>query len=411
MTVALLSIGSELLRGELADTNAQWIAEQLTQLGLVVATIDVVDDDRHTLAAELKRLLDAHSLVIATGGLGPTSDDVTAQAVAEFLGVELVINDDAFAAIRRRVEERGMELRAGHEKQARLPGGTEMLPNSVGTAPGFVVHGERSTAYFLPGVPHEMKEMLQHHVLPRIRGSAVTNAYHVCLHVFGVGESWISEKLEGLEAAHPGIAIAYRAKPSEIDVRILARGADYADARDLAKAAAEDARQRLGEVVYGEGEQTMPMLAGRTVRTRGWTLAVAESCTGGLIAQQLTSIPASDYFIGGAIAYANTAKTKLLGVSEDTLRGHGAVSAEVAAEMAEGARRAFDCDVGISVTGIAGPTGGTADKPLGLCYWAVAHPGGTAVEQRIFNGSRNQIQQQAASATLDLLRRTFNGRS
>jgi nicotinamide-nucleotide amidase len=162
---------------------------------------------------------------------------------------------------------------------------------------------------------------------------------------------------------------------------------------------------------YGPSEAAA--LAQRLVRRLtdlGLTLAVAESCTGGLIAQQLTSIPASDYFIGGTVAYANTAKTQLLGVGEDTLRGHGAVSAEVAAEMAEGARRAFDCDVAISVTGIAGPTGGTADKPVGVCYWAVAHPGGTAVEHRVFRGDRNRIQQQAAYAALDLLRRTLDGR-
>jgi nicotinamide-nucleotide amidase len=410
MTAALLSIGSELLRGELADTNAQWIAEQLTLLGFEVDCIEVVRDEPAVVIAEIGRMMDAHALLVATGGLGPTTDDLTAQAVASFLGVELVVNDDALAAIKRRVEDRGMELRPGHEKQARMPAGAEMLPNPLGTAPGFVVRADRATAFFLPGVPEEMKEMFQDHVLPRIRGGANKNAHHVCLHVFGAGESWIGEQLEGLEAAHPGVTVGYRAKHSEIDVRIQARAADYAEARDRARAAADDARQRLGAVVYGEDDQTMPMLAGRLVRTRGWTLAVAESCTGGLIAQQLTSIPASDYFIGGTVAYANTAKTQLLGVGEDTLRGHGAVSAEVAAEMAEGARRAFDCDVAISVTGIAGPTGGTADKPVGFCYWAVAHPGGTAVEHRVFRGDRNRIQQQAAYAALDLLRRTLDGR-
>ncbi|HZO15471.1 MAG TPA: competence/damage-inducible protein A [Polyangiaceae bacterium] len=409
MTVAILSIGSELLRGEIADTNAQFIAEQVTELGFEVTNIEVVPDNRDALVSELRRMLDAHPLVIATGGLGPTTDDLTAQAAADYLGVDLSTHEDALAAIKRRVEDRGGELRAGHEKQARLPAGAEMLPNSIGTAPGFIVRLDRATAYFLPGVPEEMSEMLQREVLPRIRGSATHNGFDVCLHVFGVGESWIAERLDGLEAAHPGVTVSYRAKHSDIDVRLKARGADYADARDRVKAAADDARQRLGDVVYGEGDQSMPMLAGRTVRTRGWTLAVAESCTGGLIAQQLTAIPASDYFIGGAVAYANTAKTNLLGVSEDTLRGHGAVSAEVAAEMAEGARRAFNCDVAVSVTGIAGPTGGTSDKPVGLCYWAVAHPNGTKVEHRVFNGNRNQIQQQAAFAALDLLRRAFNG--
>jgi nicotinamide-nucleotide amidase len=232
-------------------------------------------------------------------------------------------------------------------------------------------------------------------------------SYAAVLHTFGVGESFIAERLEGLAEEHPDVVLGFRAREGEVDVRISARAPDPGEARERVEAATEAIRQRLGDCVYGEGDQTLSQLAGRSVRAKGWRLAVAESCTGGLIAQQLTSSPASDYFIGGAVAYANTAKTKLLGVSEDTLRGHGAVSAEVAAEMAEGARRAFSADVALSVTGIAGPTGASPNKPVGLVHWAVAHPNGTVVEHRVFSGDRIQIQQQAASAALDLLRRTL----
>lgn len=409
MTVALLSIGDELLRGEIVDSNAQWLADQLTLLGFDVACIETVGDHTGRIVATLRRMVNEHAVVVATGGLGPTSDDLTAAAVAEALGTGLEKSQEALEAIARRLAERGRDLRPGHEKQAALPKGSEMLPNSAGTAPGFVLRAERTaTLYVLPGVPSEMRAMYEEQVLPRLRPSALNNAYAVVLHTFGVGESFIAEQLEGLSEAHPRVTLGFRARGGEVDVRISARAADPAEARERVFPAAEEARQRLGDSVYGEGDQTMPQLAGRSVRSKGWRLAVAESCTGGLIAQQLTSMPASDYFVGGAVTYGNAVKTKLLGVSEDTLRGHGAVSAEVAAEMAEGARRAFDAEVAISVTGIAGPTGATADKPVGLVHWAVSHPGGTVVEHRVFAGDRNQIQQQAAVATLDLLRRTLS---
>ncbi len=404
MNVALLSIGTELLQGEIANTNAQWLGEHLTQLGFRVAVIEAVADDKGALAETLARLLAEFRLVIATGGLGPTSDDLTAEVAAGVAGVALELNDDALATIRRKCEKAGKPLKPGHEKQARLPAGSEALLNPVGTAPGFIIKSDRGAAYFLPGVPSEMKAMFRQHVEPRIQSAAANDSHLIVLHTYGAGEGSVADLLEGVEQAHP-VTLGYRIKGPEVDVKIFARGADRAQARERAEAAAADVRERLGELVYGEGEDTIVQIASRSVRARGWTLSVAESCTGGLIAQQLTSIPASDYFVGGAVAYANTVKTKLLGVSEDTLRGHGAVSAEVACEMAEGARRAFNCDVAISVTGIAGPTGATGDKPVGLCHWAVAYPGGTVVENKVFPGSRNQVQELAAHAVLDLLRR------
>jgi len=406
MTVGLLSIGDELLRGEVANTNAQWLATQLSSLGFDIAAIHTVGDNRKALVMTLRSMFELHPLIIATGGLGPTTDDVTAEAAAEVAGAELVRNDNVLAAIRRRVAERDAELHPGHDKQALVPSGSEVLPNSGGTAPGLIVRADRTTAYLLPGVPHEMQQMFNDHVVPRVRGSVSNNSYALCLHTVGLGESAIADKLAGMEELHPSVSIGYRATSSEVDVRVEARAADYASSRELATAAADEIRSRLGTAVYGENDQTIAQLAGRSVRAKGWRLAVAESCTGGLIAQQLTSQPASDFFVGGTVAYANTAKTAVLGVSEDTLRGHGAVSAEVAAEMAEGARRSFNCDVAVSVTGIAGPSGASSEKPLGCCHFAVSYPGGTVVEQSVFSGSRSQVQQKAAHAALDLLRRT-----
>ncbi len=406
MTVALLSIGTELLQGDVANTNGPWLAEQLTQLGFHVGTIETVADEHDALAASLTRLTESYPLLIATGGLGPTSDDITAEVAARVAGVELDTHEDVLATIKRRVEARGDSFRAGHEKQARLPIGAEQLNNGVGTAAGFILRRERGAYFFLPGVPDEMKAMYRSCVEPRIRNAASNNAYQVLLHCYGVGESWIAERLEGIDKAHPTVSFGFRSHSADITIKVFARGTDPAQAREHAEHAAREVRERLGDAIYADGDESLVHRAGRAVRARGWRLGLAESCTGGLIAQQLTASPASDFFVGGAVVYANAAKASLLGVSEDALRGHGAVSAEVAAEMAEGARRAFKCDVAASVTGIAGPTGASSDKPLGLCYWAVAHPGGTVVEQRVFSGNRNQVQHSASQAVLHLLRRT-----
>ncbi|MBM4375067.1 MAG: competence/damage-inducible protein A [Deltaproteobacteria bacterium] len=405
MSVALLSIGTELLQGEIANSNAQWIGDALTALGFHVTRIECVGDERDVLAATLSRLVDEHAFVIATGGLGPTSDDLTAEVAASVFGTMLALDDDQLATMRRKLEKVGRTLRQGHVKQANLPVGCEVLANPVGSAPGFALARGDHEVVFLPGVPAEMKAMFEQGVAPRLARRLTSDEHRVVLHTYGAGESIVAERLEGLEASFPGVVLGYRIKGTEVDVKVVARAASRADARVLAEQAADEARDRLDELVYGEGDETLVQVVARSLRSRGFTLAVSESCTGGLVAKELTALPASDYFAGGTVTYSNAAKTKLLGVSEDTLRGHGAVSAEVAAEMAEGARRSFGTDVALSVTGIAGPTGATADKPVGLVYWAVAHPGGTVVSHRIFSGTRGQIQLAATYAVLDEVRR------
>ena len=409
MTVALLSIGTELTRGEIVNTNASWLAAELTGAGFNVAAVEAAPDSIDVVAGAIRRLATAYRLVVVTGGLGPTTDDLTAAAAARAAGVELVRDESALLAIRRRVESRGKTMNAGLEKQADIPAGSETLPNVNGTAPGFGVQMGETVAFFLPGVPREMKRMFAEQVLPRVRPTAPNNSFQVRLRTYGMGESAIGQALEGIEAAHPGITLGYRVHFPEVDVKVHARAASQGLARDAALRAAEEVKARLGGALYGEGDESFPEIVGRSVRGRGWRLALAESCTGGLISHLLTSYPASDYLVGGAVTYANSSKSRLLGVSEDTLRGHGAVSAEVAAEMAEGARRLCECDVGLAVTGIAGPTGGTAGQPVGLVFWSVAHPGGTVVRTRIFNGDRDEVQLAAAYAGLDLLRRIAAG--
>ena len=409
MSAAVLSIGTEITRGEIVNTNATWLSTELTTAGFTVATMESIPDDLEQIVTTLKRLCGAHKFVIATGGLGPTTDDLTALAAARAAGVELVRDENTLLAIRRRVEARGATMNPSNEKQADVPAGAEIMPNQRGTAPGFIVEIGGGTAFFMPGVPKEMKGMFEEQVLPRIKPAAANNAHQIVLHVYGMRESAIGEALAGVEAQTPGVTLGYRVHFPECDVKVHARAGTHATARDIAQKVADEVKAKLGDHVYGEGDEAFPEVVGRALRNRGYHLAIGESCTGGLVSHLLTSYPASDYLIGGAVTYANSAKTRLLGVQEDTLRGHGAVSAEVAAEMAEGARRLCECEVGVGITGIAGPTGGTASKPVGLVYWAVAHPGGTVVKDRVFPGDRDEVRRAAAYAALDLVRRVTLG--
>lgn len=410
MSIALLSIGTELTRGEIVDTNAGWLAATLTEEGFEVASANAVPDDPDRIVREIRRLAEDNEVLIASGGLGPTSDDLTAECVARAAEVDLVLDESALLAIRRRVEGRGKPMTPHHEKQARVPHGAELCANADGTAPGFSVKLGKCTMFFLPGVPREMKRMFREQVLPKLRPNAPNDSFVVRLRTFGLPESTAAQLLEGVEQELEGISLGYRVHFPELDVKIQARGRTQSEARERAIEVAGVVRDKLGDVVYGEGDDTLASITGRALRARGWRLAVAESCTGGLISHLLTSFPgASEFLIGSAVVYANSAKTRLLGVSEDTLRGHGAVSPEVAAEMAQGARRLCEVDVGLSVTGIAGPSGGTSTKPVGLVYWAVSHPGGTIVRERVFHGDRNEVQVHAAHAAMDLLRRTAAG--
>ena len=410
MTIALLSIGTELLRGEIVDTNAAFLAATLTEECFDVSSVNTVGDEAAHIVAAIKRLSETNRVIIATGGLGPTSDDLTTACVAEAAGVELVRDESALLAIRRRIEGRGKQVTVQHEKQADVPKGAEVLPNADGTAPGFAIGIGHATAFFMPGVPREMKRMFREQVLPRIRPSAPNDSFVIRLRTFGLPESTAAALLEGFESDFENIRLGYRVHFPELDVKVVGRGATQSEARERATLAASVVRERLGDVVYGEADESLAGITGRALRARGWRLAIAESCTGGLISHLLTAnAGASDFLVGSAVTYANSAKTRLLSVSEDILRGHGAVSAECAAAMAQGVRRLCEVDVGLSVTGIAGPGGGSAQKPVGLVYWAVAHPGGTIVRERVFFGDRNEIQVHAAHAALDLVRRTAGG--
>ena len=405
MTCAVLCIGTELTRGELVNTNSAWLASALTDEGFEVIEDVVVDDDRARIVAAVQRLAKQVRVLVCTGGLGPTTDDLTTEAVAAAVGAKIVRDEPSLEAIRRRFEKLGRTMTASNAKQADFPDGAEILPNPIGTAPGFSVTIGECRAFFMPGVPREMKKMFDEQVVPRVRSLAPRTSYQLRLRTFGLPESAVGERLAGVEEAFHGVTVGYRAHFPEIEVKVLARAPTEAVARDLCERATVEVKGRLADVIYGTGEDTFAGVLGRQLRTKGYTLAIAESCTGGLVGHMLTREPgASDFLLVDAVTYANSAKTRILGVEEDMLRGHGAVSPEVAAAMAEGVKRVSGADIALALTGVAGPTGGTDEKPVGMVFIAVAAAGATTVKERRFAGDRHQIQTLAAYAGLHLVR-------
>jgi competence/damage-inducible protein CinA-like protein len=406
MSCAVLSIGTELTRGELVNSNAAWLASELTAVGFEVAEHTVVDDVVERIVDSLRRLAARARVVVSTGGLGPTSDDLTAKAVACALGVGMVRDEASLEAIRRRFEKAGRTMSPSNEKQADFPEGADILPNAMGTAPGFGVHIGDCALYFLPGVPREMEAMFEQQVVPRIRALAPDDSYQSRLRTFGQPESIVGEKLAGVELAFPGVTLGYRAHFPEIEVKVLARAGSRATAKSLCEEATGEVRSRLGQTIYGEGDDTFAGVVGRALRTRGFTLAIAESCTGGLLGHLLTREPgASDFLLLDAVTYANSSKARVLGVDEETIRWHGAVSPEVAEAMARGAKRVAGSDIALSLTGIAGPSGGSDSKPVGTVYIAIARPdGGIDVQHRLFAGGRERIQILAAYGALQAVR-------
>lgn len=405
MSAAILSIGTELTRGEIVNTNASWLAESLTALGMEVTAMEVVADHRATIVETLHRLSAGHTLLVCTGGLGPTTDDITSECVAEVLGVPMQRDDASLVAIKQRMARFGRSMAPSNEKQADFPRGATVLANRKGTAPGFHVQLGHANAFFLPGVPREMKTMFEEHIAPEVPPLVGESLHQVRLKTFGMTESAVNDKLAGIEGAHD-VVIAYRAHFPEIEVKVLARAARKGDAESRARAAANVVLERLGpDVVYAEGDVTFAQALGALLLERKMKLATAESCTGGLVGEILTERGgSSEFYAGGIVAYENSVKEQVLGVPAAMLAQYGAVSPEVARAMAEGALRVVGANVAVAFTGIAGPGGGTPEKPVGTVCYAVATRDGTVDRQMVFPGSRTQVRQLAAFAGLALVR-------
>lgn len=407
MTVEILNIGTELLLGDVVNTHAGWIAKEILPFGLRVSRQTTVPDGPEIRRAVIESWGRA-DVVFVTGGLGPTTDDITREVVAELLGRRLRLDEGVLRAIRERLEARGFEFLDRMARQAMVPEGAKVLPNPNGTAPGLYVPavGLPSSAtphlFLLPGPPRELRPMFLNHVLPLLEGLCEGTERRECriYRVVGMGESAV-EVLVGLELeARKDLEVGYCARSNEVDFRLIGLG-------DVLDEVEPMVLERLGRhVVSRDGsaleEQVVGLLAGS-----GMTVATAESCTGGLIASRITDVPgASAVFMRGFVTYSNEAKSDLLGVDAALLEEHGAVSEPVAKAMAEGARSRAGADFGVGVTGIAGPGGGTAEKPVGLVFIAIAVPhGATQCEKVLYPSDRATFKRFASQKALDLLRR------
>ena len=407
LRAAILSTGDELTSGRILDTNAGWIADKLFERGIDVAAIIAVGDDRERLLWAWRRALDVADVVISTGGIGPTADDLTSEVVAEVLGVPLVEDGEQAARIRRLFEAFGRQMPANNLKQALLPRGAIVIPNALGTAPGYrVAHGTKHLVV-LPGVPREMKPMMEETVLPwliALGGGDQVYLAHV-FQTFGLTESGLDEMVAGAVDPAEG-RVSFRASFPEISLRVVVHGRPGEAGVRLEELVAR-IRERIGPYVYGEGATTtMEEVVGRLLRERGLTVALAESCTGGLVGHRLTNVPGSSAYVRGAVvAYADGAKQALLGVRRETLAAHGAVSEETAGEMAAGARRALGASIGVSTTGIAGPDGGTPEKPVGTVCFGLASDAGVVARRYQLWGTRDWVKLLASQVALDWIRR------
>lgn len=405
MIAAILSTGTELTRGELVNTNASWIASELTHLNVSVTAIYTVDDNAERIVEAFRHLTATHDIIVCTGGLGPTTDDVTAEALARAAAVRLETHQPSLLAINARLVKLGRSLTPTNAKQAQVPMGCTVLRNDHGTAPGFSLNLNRATVFCLPGVPMEMKKMFGSSVAPVILGSQQKSQVQIVIRTFGMAESTVNDALEAIEATH-GVTLGYRVHFPELAVKVIAAAASTSEANAVAERAADAVCAKLGQgVVYGRGGTTLPFVLAQMLRERGLRFGIAESCTGGLVSALLTEQSgASDVFAGAVVAYSNEVKREVLGVPAALIDEHGAVSAPVALAMAESARRVIGCDLGLAITGIAGPTGASSEKPLGTVHFAVFGPDLLRHHHRVLLWDRTRFQRMAAFVGLNWIR-------
>jgi nicotinamide-nucleotide amidase len=407
LIVELLSTGDELLTGQVVDTNSPWLMDQLWDAGVMVSRKTLVGDDRAVLEATLLETTARADLVVMSGGLGPTEDDLTAECVARVLGVPLEDHPPSQLAIAGRFQRMGRPMTPNNLKQARFPRGAVVHPNRWGTAPGFSVQLGRATLTCLPGVPVEYQGLSGQVVLPWVAARRGAAPAARVLKLFGLGESAADQAMRPVmdDPANAGVRFGYRAHFPEVHLKWMV---EPPDAEPRAAAIEAAVRALFGEAVWGTGKEELPALVVARLTARGEKVALAESCTGGLVAAMLTSVPGASAVLDlGVVAYADTIKAGLLGVPEALLRAHGAVSEPVARAMADGARRVGGAAWGLGITGIAGPGGGTPEKPVGTVHLALAGPAGTQALARHYRWDRERVRRAAAFEALHLLHRAL----
>ena len=417
-----IAIGTELLIGGRSDSNSLFLADELGTLGIAVRFKSVVGDERQDIVEAIHTAVKRSHVIVMTGGLGSTVDDCTREAVAYATGHRLGRRKEALEGLTARLAQWGREPSTGQLRQALIPSGATILKNPVGSAPGFCLTWKKALIISLPGVPREMEEMMRQEVLPLLRAVHESSGrlprapiVRQVFHTFGLVEADVDVKLKGLIPKGAPVDLGLLASPMGVLVSLTTKGNQSVSAKnhDLVQKLANDVRSRLNDWLFAEGRDTMEEVVGRELIKRGRMLAVAESCTGGLIGHRLTQVAGSSAYVDrGAVCYSNRAKTEMLGVPAELIARHGAVSRDVAAAMAWGIRERANVSVGLSVTGIAGPGGGTETKPVGLVYVGLDDGTGKPITQEYrFHGDRNVIKQRSSQAALDLLRRWLLGKA
>lgn len=411
MELEIVTIGNELLLGYTLDTNAAELSRALAAAGVRVTRISIVGDDPAAIERAVRQGLARTGFVVTTGGLGPTPDDLTKPAIAGMFDAPLELDTDYLAQLQRRFERLGRgPMPATNRTQAEVPRGATMLPNRRGTAPGLWLEGPLGSVVMLPGVPQEVRGLIPEQLLPRLEaktraaaGSRVTRSR--VLRTTGLSESGLAQLLEGIETRLAPATLAYLPGLEGVDLRLTVWNHPVADADRALDAGARTLQQALGQRCYGEEREDLAAIVLALLSQRSQRLAVAESCTGGLVSERITRIPGSSHvFAGGIVSYADEVKIAALGVGAEILERHGAVSESVAGQMARGVAKRLAVEVGVAVTGIAGPGGGSPDKPVGTVWLAAWIEGRERARKRVFPGGRDDIRQRSAQAALDLLR-------
>jgi nicotinamide-nucleotide amidase len=410
MKVEIITVGNELTSGEVLDTNATYMASALTEKGFEVTFITTIGDHEYLIEDALLRAQEHADAIIVSGGLGPTADDLTASSAAKALGRRMIINKEILQSLRDRFARRGIEMPLANEKQAFFPHQAQIIPNPRGTACGFILRHKSKIYIFLPGVPKELQPLMRENVLPFLEKESQEKIIFQSrtLKVFGFAESAIADRLKGINPQDHSASLAYLPRFPENHVKITVRGISSEQVENNLRVFEKIIREKLEGRIFAVDEETLESLVGQLLRSHQSTLAVAESCTGGLISNRLTQIAgSSDYFQGGIVAYSNRAKSETLKVPEELLKQEGAVSGPVAEKMAANIRQISSATLGLAVTGIAGPGGGSEEKPVGTVFIALADSKGSVSKNYRFWGDREQIRIITAHTAIDWVRRYF----
>ncbi|MFA5819096.1 MAG: competence/damage-inducible protein A [Bacteroidales bacterium] len=408
MKAAIITIGDELLIGQTVDTNSAWMGAEMSKAGFDVYRMTSIHDRREDIIYALHEAAGKTDVVLITGGLGPTSDDITKQTLCEFFNTRMVTDDEVLRMIESMMSRRNFPMNENNRRQAEVPESCRVLKNATGTAPGMWFEKDGTIFIFMPGVPYEMKHIMTEHVLPELNKLFTSQIIiHRNIMTYGTFEAKLAEILTGFEAGLPeNIKLAYLPASGVIKLRLTGTGTEHESLSNLINDHVNNLYKFIPDFIYGENEESLEMVIGKLLKERNITVSTAESCTGGEIAHMLTSVPGSSaYYKGTVVAYANSVKTQLLGVQKDIIEKNGAVSEKVVQEMANGARNLFKTEFAVATTGIAGPDGGTEAKPVGTVWIAVASEKGIVTEKRVFGNDRITNIKRFSLAALNLLRK------